>query len=396
MTNLLLFTVLLAAGPQVTVNKVDDEVLAGDLVGLDESAVRVAVEGGGPRDVPLAEVRSLQFTGIEAPSPHDDPPAVEVTLVDGSRLAGTAAVVAKQSATITTEGLGDIPIPLVQLRSLRLGNVEGVENRWAEIQSRDNKADLLVVRKENLLDFVEGSVGEVGVESVSFLLEGRTVSVPRAKAFGVLFAAKGAEPARTTIQLHAGRTVLQLAKLTYDGRAWAARTQSGLSVSVPIEKVHLIEFEGRLRYLHEMEAAVEYPAGVTELDHIWQFRKGTASSGAALKIGADEVVTRRGLWIHSGVTVRYRINRDYRRLTGLAGMDHNVAGDKSVRLVILGDGKPLLDRTIAWSEPAEELDLDVSGVRDLEIRVERLPEIAAQDIFGMREHLDLGNIRLIR
>jgi hypothetical protein len=77
-------------------------------------------------------------------------------------------------------------------------------------------------------------------------------------------------------------------------------------------------------------------------------------------------------------------------------MDHNVGGNKSVRLVILGDGRTLYDQVVPYAAKAADLDLDVEGVRDLEVRVERLPEIAAKDIFAIQEHLALGNIRLIR
>src|SRR5690606_41650545 len=116
-------------------------------------------------------------------------------------------------------------------------------------------------------------------------------------------------------------------------------------------------------------AVVSYREGITDLEKLWHFRKGTASKSAPLKVGAEETITRRGLWLHSGVTVRYRINRDFRRLAGLVGMDHNVRGNKAVQLVIVGDGRTLLDRKIAWTDPPLPLDLAVEGIRDLEIRV---------------------------
>ena len=63
----------------------------------------------------------------------------------------------------------------------------------------------------------------------------------------------------------------------------------------------------------------------------------------------------------------------------------------NVRLQILGDGKSLLDANIAGSDKdARPISLDVSGVRRLVLIVE------SQGNFGAGDHLDLGNLRLIK
>jgi hypothetical protein len=63
----------------------------------------------------------------------------------------------------------------------------------------------------------------------------------------------------------------------------------------------------------------------------------------------------------------------------------------NVRLQILGDGKVLLDASIAGNEKdSKPINLDVSGTRRLVLIVE------SQGNFGTADHLDLGNLRLIK
>lgn len=392
----ILLAAALAAGPAVSVQSVDGAAATGELTSIADGVLMLDAADGESRSIPLADLQSLSFTDVQPPSPHADPPAATVTLVNGSQLACTALTVEQQSAQLVCEGLGELSVPLTQLRSLRLGDPETVAARWQELTARENTADLVVVRKGNVLDFVEASVGKIDAQSISFLLGERSMNVPRDKAFGIIYAQRPASAARSAAQVSAGRNQLQAAALTFGGQEFVIELAGGVPLRIPRNQVHHIDFSGSVRALDDMQAAIEYPAGIDPLDRMWHFRKGTASNGAPLRIGADEVQTTRGLWMHSGVAARWRINRDYRRLTALVGMDRNVDGDKSVRLVILGDGKPLFSEVIAAADRARPLDLEVAGVRDLEIRVERVPEIAARDPFGAQEHLDLGNIRLVR
>ena len=62
-----------------------------------------------------------------------------------------------------------------------------------------------------------------------------------------------------------------------------------------------------------------------------------------------------------------------------------------VQLVISGDGKILFDGEIKGREPPRPLDLDVVGVRDLEILVD-----FGSDVSDIGDHLDLVDAKLIR
>ncbi|MEZ6065705.1 MAG: NPCBM/NEW2 domain-containing protein [Planctomycetaceae bacterium] len=395
----LLFLVCWAAAPAVNASSVTGETLAGELAGVNETGIVLSAESGEQVNWPFSEVRQLDFPDVTPPSLYADPPALDVILTDGSRLAGTAATLTERKLQLTTEGLGDIELPITQVRALRIGNADDVGERWVELLDRETPADKLVVRKEAVLDFVEGAVGAITPEEISFLLDDRTVSVPRAKVFGVIFTSPRQQPPAGSSQMFAGRHQLQAASLMLNETDWRVQLPAGTTLHVPIDQVHRLEFAGGVRFLADLPVAVDLPDDASHFEQYRFFRIGSEPLGGELKIGAEERRTRLGIWMHSGVTARYRINRDYRRLVGILGMDHNleqVTEPREVRLVILGDGKELYAETIRYTDRVRDIDLDVTGVRDLEVRAERTPQAIKTNFFAIEEHLDLGFMRLLK
>jgi hypothetical protein len=76
----------------------------------------------------------------------------------------------------------------------------------------------------------------------------------------------------------------------------------------------------------------------------------------------------------------------------VAGIDQLVArnGRGDVHVVISGDGKPLWEADVRGTGEPQTLDLDVSGVRDLEILVDFGSDLDISD------HLDLADARVIQ
>ena len=357
----LLLAACLTAGPQVEVQGLSGKTHTGSLAAIDAETVRIESEDSGAQELSVNELRSLRFVDVAPTDEFAEPPAVEVWLVDGTRLAGSDIRLTVDKCTAQVEAIGEVTLPRDTVLAVRLAAATGVQTRWDELRERETAADMLVVRREQSLDFVEGGVGEITESEITFLLKDQTRTLPRDRAFGIVFASSAHQAGRPNLQVEAGRSRLELSELILADGAFTATMACGVKVPLPPGDVRLVEFSGRVRPLGDLQAAVELPQGTSPQEQFRFFRRGTEPFGAALRIGADERITSEGLWIHSGVVARYRINRDYRRLQAMAGMDHNVGGNRSVQLVIQGDGKPLFDDVIRWSEPARDLDLDVTG-----------------------------------
>jgi hypothetical protein len=152
---------------------------------------------------------------------------------------------------------------------------------------------------------------------------------------------------------------------------------------------------GRVKYLTDMaETATYEPVGLVTSEDVQKVRKNMNSLGGSLKLG--KATYARGLWIHSGTILKYRLNREYRRLQGVVGMERSSDScarlSPAVHVTILGDGKALLEGDFAWSGEPQPLDLDVAGIRDLEIRVQP----ANKETLGACEHLAIADARAIK
>jgi hypothetical protein len=184
-------------------------------------------------------------------------------------------------------------------------------------------------------------------------------------------------------------SVVRCRKVSFDGAELAIELLTGAAAKVPSQNVRALDFSlGKVRYLSQLE-----PREVKHtpyFDHTWEYERDRNKDGGPLQLG-DKVYAR-GLWIHSKTFLRYRIAGEYRRFQAVVGIDYLVArnGRGDVHVVISGDGRTLWEADVRGTSDPQTIDLDVSGVRDLEILVDFGGDLDIAD------HLDLADARLIK
>ena len=393
----LVLVVAFGAAPEAQVTLIDGTQQDGLLNGLTDKAVTLGA-GDDAVNLDAQNVVEVRFPGAAGDDRFTQFQSVEVRLVDGSLIYCEQYRASNDAATIVSPLIGELEIPRDWLKSIRLAELDQeTEDRWEALRTRESTTDLLVVRKEDALDFLGGAVGEVTEESVNLLVGNRDIDVPRGRVFGLVTPqpTREVESVVCELQLDTGDR-LRLTRAVLKDDRLAGRMASGPAIDVPLEKVRSIDFGlGRLRYLSELQESAEYkPVGFVTSEFVQKLRKNENSLGGSLRIGRE--VFRRGLWIHSGTTLRYRINRDYRKLQGLLGIERSAGNcarlEPRVKVTILADEEPLFESEVAWGEDPHRLDLDVTGVRDLEIHVEPVSE----ETIGACEHLAIGDARVVK
>lgn len=271
---------------------------------------------------------------------------------------------------------------------------------WQQFIEQPIEADLLVVRKKEDVDSVDGQIGDVGAESVAFAIDDEKLDVKRSKIVGLVYyrAEEVAAPA-------------PLAKVqTADGSAWAAKsltltetgctleTATGAKVDVPSAALARIDFsQGKVLYLSDLDwdaaqsERTPYFGPPMPLDASidpYVPQRDRALEGGELALGRRTY--RKGLALHSRTRLVFRLPEGYRRLTALAGIDDRLSDQGSVKLDIMGDDKTLLSAIVSGGDAPLPLDLDVSGVRRLTIVVDFGND---QDV---GDHLDLCELRIIK
>ena len=177
-------------------------------------------------------------------------------------------------------------------------------------------------------------------------------------------------------------------------------TTSGTRCDIPIPQLLRCDFSaGNVTYLSDLEyELVEcLPFIGTRLPdkrilQLYAPHTDASFEGSGLWLGAGNDIRQyeKGLSIHSRSVLVYRLQDAYRKLTADVGIDSRVQGRGNVVLIIKGDDKELLRRSVAGTDPPLALDLNIEGVRRLEILVD------FGETLDVADHLNLCNARIIK
>lgn len=388
---------LLGAEPTFDVQTLDGRTAAGTLLEIGPTQLRIQTPQG-PVALPLDKLISLApKSPAGAPSP---PGGIHLELVDGSSLVASHYRASAGKARIEFAGGLALEVPTDKIASVRLQeSSEPILAEWSRILDLPMDADLLVARQGESIDYYKGALGDVSESLVQFELDGKTRSVKRAKAFGLLYYhPRGAALPDAICRLadHGGSTwAVRTLAIEKDGLRWT--TPSGLALTRPLADVARIDFsQGKIVYLSELK-----PESASWRPYFGMARKLSIRgeffgprSDRGLNPGAIELdgkLQPKGLALHSRTELVYRLPGRFQRFKALVGIDDRVKPHGHVRLVIQGDDQVLLETTVAGSEPAARpLDLDVTGVRRLSILVDY------GDDMDVADHLDLAEARIVK
>jgi hypothetical protein len=393
LTTLLLVT--LADAPQLEITTLTGKTVTGSLNTADQSTWVLTGESG-TIELPAAQVLEARVRVSddqpEASSPH------AVILRDGSCLSIDQVVIKGDAVQVSSALLGDLALPRTALSDVRLAeSPSAVDADWIEMIAKERRQDMLVVQKEDKLDFVEGVIGDITAEQISFLLNGQNVPVPRDRVFGLLFRQADEDKTRPAglIETTKGDS-LTFKKLTSDGTGLSLTLTSGPEITVPLAATRRIDFSfGKLMWLSALKPRVVKHEWVWidlyrlsgRVEDIYE-NDGAINSPNPLSLN-DQTYSR-GVCIRSRTLLRYRLDGDYSRFQALMGIQDGRPG--LVRVEISLDGQKIFEQTVAAkADKPVPIDLDVSDKFVLDVLVDYGE--AESDI---GDHLVLANARLLR
>ena len=379
-------TMLLAASPEVEVTSLSGTSVSGNLQSLNKTAINLK-QGPTSKNFPLAQVLNVRFPKNRFQRSLQTPYSVRLT--DGSDFPIQSLQSNDRQMKISGDQIGSLIIPTKNVSSIRFGALNSnIREAWEKLLNSKQSKDLLVVQKENVLDFIDGVVGSITDENIQFLTGEDEVSVNRKRVFGIIYFRQPPSdtPPYCSIRL-TNDGLIQASAITYSGTEFEATLQSGTPARFAPESVANLDFgQGKVRYLSDLEPRnIEY---TPFFDTVWKYRKDKHRDGGPLRLAGKEYS--RGLYIHSKTLLQYRIKNEYRNFRALMGIDDSVPGIGFVYVEIKGNGRTLYSGNVRSSDPPVELNLDVRGVRDLDILVD------FGDNLEICDHLDLCEARLIK
>lgn len=373
MLNLIAFA-LLAAAPEFQAVAADGSKFKGEIVEFSaEKAVfrtadglRTVPAGGLVRLTPDAASTQMVATAI-----------VWVRMIDGTRFDAVSYTVADGNAKISFGGGLELVVPTASVHSVRFKEqAQAIADQWNAILKKTAPADLIVIREDSAIDYLEGVFGDVTAETVKFTLDGETIPVKRPKVEGLVYfhpKTPTLEGAFCIVTDRAG-SVIQAARTTLKDGKLEIATPTGAELDLPLERVNAIDFPAR--YLSEMkpetvtfEPLVREPKIIAEnVGRRYRPRFDQAMEPGPLRLGGREYF--KGVALHSRSSVTFLLPEPFAKLTAVVGIDDRVRPHGNVRLIIHGDDRILLDRNITGADEPLPISLDLTGVVRLKFAVD--------------------------
>jgi hypothetical protein len=384
----------------VSVETLSGPARTGALVELHDQ--HIVLEADAKREtLDLRDLLTLTFANRPAANPAAA--SVWVALVDGSQLEGTGYAVADRVAAIR---IGDrtVSVETDNVLSVRFQPPSpDLDRQWQEILRGGARGDVVVLRRSKTsLDQLEGVFHDVTDEAVDFEYDEQRIAVKRGKLEGIIYfhAAPREVPGALCKVLETNGSTWCVKSLELAGDLLRVTTTGGTSCEIPLAQLARCDFSaGNVLYLsdleHELAECTPFIATRLPENRILQLyapRRDASFEGSGLWLGAGNAIRQyeKGLAIHSRSVLVFRLQEGYRKLTADVGIDSRLHGRGNVVLVIRGDDKELLRRSIAGKDPPLPLDLNIEGVRRLEILVD------FGETLDVADHLNLCNARIIK
>lgn len=372
----MLLSAALAASPlEAGVYTLDGQHVAGTVASLSNEAVGLETSSG---------VVNFEAGNITAIIPSKAPakapaPAVSIELLDGSTLAAADYLVKDQKAQVALAGGEAVEIPTAWIASVRLKQQnEKIREQWRQVLDHEAASDVIVVRKADALDYLEGVLGDVSADEVQFQLDGDAVPVKRPKVEGFrYFRPKPPEyPAPVCRLSDASGTKLQIKKISLADEALAIETPAGLKVRLPLAQLARIDYG---QYLSDLKT----DSADWSPSPLFGEPKPSANQRGWYRLRTDrgQLVGRmlelagktyaKGLALQSRTQVTWKLPGKFSRLTAMMGLDQSdteLAG--AVRVIVQGDGKTLFEAPVAGGAEPSRLDVNIKGVKRLTIVVD--------------------------
>jgi len=382
-----------ADAPQFEVRLLEGPPVRGEIIDWQADALQVATSSE-QQTIPLERV--LELNAVERPTGPSYRPQAWVDLTDGSRLLALRFEITDGIVRVELISGERVEFDAAELAEVRLQpfeNDDGQQQQWEQVPRDSLATDLIVVRREDALDYIEGVAHDVTAERVVFEIEGEQLPIRREKVAGLIYyhPTTSGRPDPQALVYDASGGKLAAAALGLDAGKLSVTTVTGLQLAQTLSVVRRIDFSGgKLVYLSDLDW-LERESGWTpyiavaslpeSLKDFYAPRLDRGFHGPLLELAGRSY--RKGLALQSRTELVYRLSEPFRRFEAIAGIDdaHGLGGH--VRFIVEADGQPLYTAEIRGGDPPLPVSLDVAGVRKLRIVVDYGDDLDVADCLNL-------------
>jgi len=398
MWNMFLVSFLGFCGVGAEVKPLAGPSIRGELIELTPETV-VVQTGSGQQNLDVAGLWEV-IPDVETDE-LEDTPSVWVELVDGSRLCAIQLSVADGVALVHLTTGEEVSLHTRSIHAVQLRDHSGspdIARQWEAIVSDKPVGDIIVIRRTESLDQLEGVLHDVTQDIVQFEFDGERIDVNRKKLDGFVYYHPVLRELPNRIcqvtDASGSRWNVKSFQTTEEGIELVS--VAGVKFSLRVERLRKIDFSsGNTVWLSDLEPeSVEWrPYVDSQLPppRLARLFYPQEDIGPALRpLTLDGDVYSKGLAIRSRTELVYRLTDDFRQFRAIVGIDDHVRNGGNVDLVVSGDGKILFSENVTGDDTSFALDLDITGVKRLKILVDFGQELDIAD------HLNLCDARMTK
>jgi len=374
-----LVAALVAASSAADLSTLTGKKYKGELVGVNGDILTFRTDAGSV-GVAVKEVFVVDFGNrVEPKAGKYD----EIELTDGSVIRCTQFKIKKKVVDAELPpAAGDVkpPKPALGMEMLfsycRGADDAKTREKWKQATALRGKRDQFVVRRGDVFEPVAGTVieGDDTGDAIAFEKEnGERTTYKLIRASGLIFnqTPRGIIPPTVCKVFDVFGNTLTAQKVELAGGGLKVTTVAGAVFEYPsLKGVAKLDFsQGNIAFLSDLEAQVSAPDAIPGEPHFTYLRDKT-NENAALKLDGQSYA--KGLWLFPDTTLTYTLNGDFREFKALAGVDESVqVASSAVKLTIEADGKVVFSEVVSRKDKPRPLTLDVKGVKQLKVGVQR-------------------------
>lgn len=376
-----------ADGPTAKLRTLDGKMVEGELVKLTDKDVVVRAKDSEVT-TPLMEVLDIDLQAGALPPAGTK--YVDVELVDGSQFHCSSFALKNKEVALKLMSGQDVKLPLSAVAHM-LNDAHDANTRteWQKLIAKQGNRDLLAIKKGDVVNGLEGTLGEGDDkgETIGFELNDRKVPVRLERVHGMSFFRKlepGADPLCKVTDT--SRNVLVAAAVEQTAAGFTVTTKSGVKVEYTAALLAKLDFsKGKLTYLSDLEPARKVEKSA--LDGINHYRRDKNVDGGPLRLGGQTYS--KGLALQAYTELVYDIGGEYKEFKAVLGIDDQVGGDSNVKVVIEGDNRELFKGELNRKDKkAIPLVVDVKNVKLLRIVV------TSANVLDLGDHVDLADAKV--
>lgn len=368
--------------------------LTGQLVAVDAEGVTFRA-GGAEVKVPAKDVLTIDL-GNKVSAPAKDTKFHEVELTDGSVVRCAKYVVKGKKLEVellagpTGVAAPALELPLTAVFSVCRNADDGKHREnWQAMLRNRGKRDLYVMRQADGLNFLQGTILEGNADGTEVTFEkedGTKDQLRQSRATGGLVFSHpaGGQPPATLCKVNDvfGNTFVAREITVADGGV-RVKTVAGVAVGYPAAAAvaQLDYAQGNVAYLSDLTPQVEAPGPSEAEQKAFPLLEGRTRPAPYLRdrflgdsptLTLDGTAFPKGLCVAADTALTFTLGGDYREFRAIVGFaDARHGNAAELKLTVEADGKVVATEVLKGKDKAKGLTLDVKGVRQLRLAVDR-------------------------